>query len=374
MTRRILLVDDDPLILKGMSRALVRAGWAVSIAHNAGDARALLLKQRMDVVVVDYDLGDHTGLDVLEWMQTHLHATVRILMTGHDNLPAIVDSVNRGGVFKVLRKPFQQREVLEVLEGALANAARFVEAHLASADELRHAENEELQRIFDEDAIELAIQVIVQADPPHAPFAYEALMRPKSERYPSPLALLVAAEEHGRVADVGALVLRKAAETLKTLPPGVKLFVNLHPSQLGDPQALEQGLQPMLTDAERVVFEITERSRLQDIECWEESVAVLTQAGFAIAVDDLGAGYSALSMLADLQPQYIKLDMSLIDGIADAPRKQRLVQVLTVFGSATGAQVVAEGVETQAQADCLLECGCDLLQGYLFGRPSTQQA
>lgn len=235
MTRRILLVDDDPLILKGMSRALERAGWTVWIARNAGDARARLLKQRVDVVVVDYDLGDHTGLEVLEWMQEHLHATVRILMTGHDDLPAIVASVNRGGVFKVLRKPFQQREVLEVLEGALSNVARFVEAHLASADELRHAERQELQRIFDEGAIELAIQVLVQAELPHTPFGYEALMRPQSERYPSPLALLVAAEEHGRVQDVGALVLRKAADTLRRLPDGLKLFVNLHPSQLGNP-------------------------------------------------------------------------------------------------------------------------------------------
>lgn len=96
---------------------------------------------------------------------------------------------------------------------------------------------------------------------------------------------------------------------------------------------------------------------------------MITQGGFAIAVDDLGAGYSALSMLADLQPQYIKLDMSLIDGIANAPRKQRLVQLLAVFGSATGATVVAEGVETQDQVDCLMECGCDLFQGFLFGRP-----
>jgi len=121
-----------------------------------------------------------------------------------------------------------------------------------------------------------------------------------------------------------------------------------------------------------VVLEITERSRLQGIEAWDESVERVTAMGFAIAVDDLGAGYSSLSVLAELQPSFIKVDMSIVRGIDCDPRKQRLVDLLTRFAEATDATLIAEGVEAQDEASALRVCGAHLLQGYLFGKPSTE--
>ena len=94
--------------------------------------------------------------------------------------------------------------------------------------------------------------------------------------------------------------------------------------------------------------------------------------GFAIAVDDLGAGYSSLSVLAELQPSFIKVDMSIVRGIDCDPRKQRLVDLLCRFADATDATLIAEGVETGEEAAALRECGAHLLQGYLFGKPSSE--
>ena len=129
-------------------------------------------------------------------------------------------------------------------------------------------------------------------------------------------------------------------------------------------------LQQLLPWSNRIVLEITERSRLQAIESWEETLDRVTGLGFNIAVDDLGAGYSSLSVLADLQPRYIKMDMSIIHGVDEDPRKRRLVELLCRFADATDAMIVAEGVETYPQASTLRECGAHYLQGYYFDRPS----
>ena len=129
-------------------------------------------------------------------------------------------------------------------------------------------------------------------------------------------------------------------------------------------------LQTLSAHADRVVLEITERGRLQSIYGWEESLQQAKEMGFAIAVDDLGSGYSSLSVLADLQPRFIKVDMSIVRGVDASRRKQRLVSMLCRFAEATGAQLVAEGVETDDEAHALLEAGTHLMQGYRFGRPS----
>ena len=131
-----------------------------------------------------------------------------------------------------------------------------------------------------------------------------------------------------------------------------------------------QRLQQLVPWSDRIVLEITERSRLQAIESWEETLNQITSLGFHIAVDDLGAGYSSLSVLADLQPRYIKMDMSIIHGVDTDPRKRRLVELLCRFADATDAMIVAEGVESVEQALTLRGCGAHYLQGYFFDRPS----
>jgi len=102
----------------------------------------------------------------------------------------------------------------------------------------------------------------------------------------------------------------------------------------------------------------------------QERMAALRARGYRIAVDDLGAGYAGLSSLASLQPEVVKLDMSLVRGVDQQPIKQRLVASLQTLGGPLGIRVVAEGVETQAERDTLIAIGCDLFQGYLFAKPA----
>src|SRR6185369_1280542 len=99
-------------------------------------------------------------------------------------------------------------------------------------------------------------------------------------------------------------------------------------------------------------------------------VAMLRKRGYRIAVDDLGAGYAALGALATLEPEIVKLDMSLVRDIERHPTKRRVVGAIATLCRELGSRVVAEGVETHAELETLLDGGIELIQGFLLARPA----
>jgi EAL domain-containing protein (putative c-di-GMP-specific phosphodiesterase class I) len=369
--RRILVVDDDRLVLRSITKALTRAGYDVVAATHVDEALELAKAHRIDAAIVDYTLSFESGLTILSRLRQLQPHCVRILCTGRTELPVFVEAVNAGEVAKVVRKPFQLDQLLTQLAEALSSQEQLERYTTEQRGAVQVQERQSITEASRDDMLGMALQPIVKVDGSTATTRYyEALLRPRHPTLSSPLALLAAAERHRQIDHVASCVLKAALTSLERVPVGHGLFVNLHPEQLGNPAALLRDLQPFTQHASRITLEITERSRLQDIDHWDESVRLLGSLGFAIAVDDLGAGYSSLSILADLQPQFIKLDMSLVRGIHLEPRKQRLVQLMATFGGATDAQVIAEGVEEADEASALRDCGIELMQGYYFGRPT----
>src|SRR5262249_1405072 len=120
------------------------------------------------------------------------------------------------------------------------------------------------------------------------------------------------------------------------------------------------------------VLEITERGALDEIDDVNKRIVRLREMGFRVAIDDLGAGYAGLSSIAVLEPDFVKLDMSLTRDLAASPLKRRLVSSMVEPGRDLRMCLVAEGVETTAELDVLRSLGCDLLQGYHFARPSPE--
>src|SRR4029079_17551247 len=116
--------------------------------------------------------------------------------------------------------------------------------------------------------------------------------------------------------------------------------------------------------AGRVILEITERTGL-DPAAGPTCVAMLRKLGYRIAVDDLGAGYAALGALATLEPEIVKLDMSLVRDIERHPRKRRVVAAISNLCKELGSRIVAEGVETVDERNACVDAGVDLIQGYL---------
>ena len=187
----------------------------------------------------------------------------------------------------------------------------------------------------------------------------------------NPLKVIKAAEHCQMLHEVTEQVVQRAEVWHSTLPP-VRLFINLHPDELRSPKALLASLAPLFPYSSRTILEITEHNQMTRNSDWEASITGLKERGFQLAVDDLGSGYNSLSVLAALQPAFIKIDMSIVRDVDSNPYKQRLIRILSQLGEGTGSEVLAEGVETEEELAVLLRSGVTLLQGYHLGRPSAQ--
>ena len=199
-------------------------------------------------------------------------------------------------------------------------------------------------------------------------FGYEALMRTKEPGLPHPGAVLDAAEKLGRMEELGRRVRELSARAFADAPPTSSLFVNLHTLDLLDTELFESG-SPLGRIADRVVLEVTERAALDAVKDVAARVAVLRYQGFRIAIDDLGAGYAGLASFAALEPEIVKLDMSLVRNAHESPVRKRLIASMTALCKEMKIEVVAEGVESIEELACVSDAGCGLLQGYLFAKP-----
>jgi EAL domain-containing protein (putative c-di-GMP-specific phosphodiesterase class I) len=217
-------------------------------------------------------------------------------------------------------------------------------------------------------ALNLHFQPIVHAAT-RARFGYEALLRSADKSLPHPGAILDAAERLERTVTLGRAVRAHAARVIAGAPVERGLmFINLHLHDLFDKQLLSP-FAPLSKVASRVVLEITERSSVDGMLDLRYRVAELRELGFHIAIDDLGGGHARMSTFTPLDTDFVKLDMSLVRDVDKHQMKQRLIRSVTQLCREQGTQVIGEGVETQAEADVLVDLGCDLLQGYLIARP-----
>jgi EAL domain-containing protein (putative c-di-GMP-specific phosphodiesterase class I) len=213
----------------------------------------------------------------------------------------------------------------------------------------------------------LAFQPIVSwAD--KSVIAFEALVRNEEPTLRAPPDLFEAAERLGRLRELGRIIRDRVAQTLLEVPVEGEIFVNVHALELDD-DSLYALSSPLSAVAKRVVLEITERAPLEKVKDVNGRVAQLRAMGYRIAVDDLGAGYAGLTSFAQLEPEVVKVDMSLIRGLDQSPTKQKLLRSIVGLCRDLEIKMIAEGIETIEERDTLVRLGGDLCQGYLFARP-----
>lgn len=370
MTATILVVDDEAYVRRSVGRILERAQYDVILAEDVRQAIGYAQRIPMDAAIVDFDLPDADGLQVLARLRDLQPACLRILMTALQDHQLYIDAVNRGEVLRVLPKPTDPVQLLQTVQDAFQAAQRMARVATAQREAVSFQEHRMLQECFENDLLRLAVQPIIDPRNPTRPAAYEALLRSLHPQIDGPLAVLRIAERHNRLLDLGARVFELAAQRLTQLPLDAGLFVNLSAEQLSAPERLAADLHALLPFADRVTVEITEQTRFASIDRWDASIQRIRDCGFALAVDDFGAGYNSLSALAQLQPQVIKLDMSLVRDVHVNDFSRRVIDLVVNLAETIDAQVVAEGVECAEEADTLVDCGCNLLQGYYFGRPT----
>ncbi len=202
-------------------------------------------------------------------------------------------------------------------------------------------------------------------------YGYEALARGVHRELRSPEVLFEVAEEANMIWELSRLLRRRAVEgMINDLQDGQFLFLNIDPHDFDDPTF--RSLDPDelgISDPSRVVLEITERTAIKDYPRFQEYLAAFREQGFRFAVDDAGSGYAGLGSIANLAPDYIKLDISLISNIDTNFLKQNLVETMVNFADGQGAQVIAEGVERREEFETVKELGVHYTQGFLFHRP-----
>ena len=162
----------------------------------------------------------------------------------------------------------------------------------------------------------------------------------------------------------------------KLADPAAKLSINFLPNAVYEPKACIRATLGAASkarfDTSRLMFEFTENERMEDISHVQHIVAEYKRMGFTTALDDFGAGYAGLALLAQFQTDLIKIDMELVRDIDTSPAKQAIVAGIVGIARQLGITVLGEGVETEAELLVLRSAGIRLIQGYFFAKPMIE--
>ena len=200
-------------------------------------------------------------------------------------------------------------------------------------------------------------------------YGFEALARGKMRSLRSPEVLFGVAEEANLIWELSRLCRKKAIEGIpEHLHDDQLLFINIDPHDFRDPSFRYLDVDELggVEHPERIVLEITERTAITDYPKFQGYLKEFRKKGFRFAVDDAGSGYAGLGSIANLEPDFIKLDISLISGIDANFMKQNLVETMVQFANDHGIKVIAEGVEREEEYETVKRLGVHLTQGFLF--------
>jgi EAL domain-containing protein (putative c-di-GMP-specific phosphodiesterase class I) len=363
---RVLLADDEPEPLRATSRVLRTLGYDVDTVESGDAAANAIQKHSYDAILSDISMPGMDGIQLLRFVHERDEDVPVILITGAPAVETAVQALEHGA-YKYLVKPVSN----DRLEQVVHKAVQMRQMALIRREAVKlvgAGPDAELRAAFDGvmETLWVAFQPIV--DKEGKLFGHEALLRSREPRLPHPGAVLDAAEKLGTLDELGRRVRLRAAEATRERVAAGVLFVNLHPRDLEDEDLVAAGALAGMAD--RVVLEITERASVESIGDLRQRIARLRDTGYRIAVDDLGAGYAGLTSFALLEPEIVKVDMSLVRDVDKQPVKQRLVSSITSLCREMAIKVVGEGVETASERDTLLQLGVDLFQGYFIAKPA----
>jgi diguanylate cyclase (GGDEF)-like protein len=259
----------------------------------------------------------------------------------------------------------------QALAAALAEASRLARGSGRGASPMLR----EFREILELGKVRAVYQPIVTLRSGQV-FAHEALARgPAGSALEMPAMLFDFAEEAGAIFALEKVCREAAIQGFAGKGQGERLFCNVHPRTLLDP-AFTPGETRRLLDKygmepRNVVLEITERHNVKDFNLFHRTLDHYRAAGYGVAVDDVGTGYSGLASIAEIKPDFMKLDMSLVRGLDDNPVKRALIETLLTFADKVGCRIVAEGIETAEELACLIRLGAHFGQGYFLGRPAA---
>lgn len=365
--QRILVVDDEPDLLRFYGRALAKRGREIELVNSGQLALEQLQKKVWDAIVSDIRMPGIDGMQLLAAVREVDKDVSVILVTGSPTIETATRAFDHAA-FRYLTKPLAMETLCTTVDSAIEHTAAARHSRQIQTSAKTRLDVQTGLRVRYEGAVQklwMAYQPVIRWSTQRV-MAWEALLRTREETMRNPFVFLSAADALGETRSLSRAV--RAAVAAQGAPAGQLLFVNLVPADLAD-EELHSPDSPLTKYASQVVLEVTERASLDKLPDLARHLASLRSLGYRLALDDMGEGYAGLNSVALVEPEVMKLDMSLVRGLDTSSTRQHLVRSMLELGGKLGSLVLAEGVETTGELETLLALGCDYFQGYLFARP-----
>jgi len=293
--------------------------------------------------------------------------TSEVPVRAHASVPIMLPNGETYGMFCCLsaqpNTSLNDRD-LDVMR-AIAEIATHQVIEELMAEQAKAEASKEIERAVSGNILKMHYQPIWKLDAPE-PVGFEALSRFQSEPRRSPDKWFADAALVGRGPELERMAIESALAVICSFPKACYLSVNTSPELILTGQLIDVFASLPL---HRIKLEITEHAAVSDYVALEKNLRSLRASGMQLAVDDAGAGYASFSHILQLQPDVIKLDLSLVRDIHKHPARRALAAAMLRFGEEIGAKIIAEGLEKKQEMDTLSEIGITFAQGYLLGRP-----
>jgi EAL domain-containing protein (putative c-di-GMP-specific phosphodiesterase class I) len=238
------------------------------------------------------------------------------------------------------------------------------------------SEIEELNRIFENGLLQPVFQPILQIEGGQI-FGYEGLIRgPATSLLNLPAQLFAAGNRAGLLTELEMLCCRKVVRQFARLGAQGGLFLNVSPQTVmwvrEDVERISNFILDCGLDIAQTTIELTEHQNITDHSTFRQALKLFRSAGFRVAIDDLGEGFSSLRLWSELRPDFVKIDIHFVQGISRDPLKRQFLNSLQQIAERCGTALVAEGVEDIDDLGVLDDLGITYAQGYLIERPSNE--
>ena len=371
---RLLVVDDEEGICNIVRFIAEGAGYDVVSTTNP-EQFGLLYSNTLDVIVLDLSMPGFDGIELIRFLADNRSKAAIVLMSGLGR--GILHSAEHLALSRGLRviSALQKPIAMDAFETVLRAASNPQQAHPSGVlneaptpDELITAISQKEITVFYQPRVDIKTRALA---------GVEALARwrhPEKGMIP-PAVFIPIAEQNDLINDLTKFVMSEALDQCgkwKASGNDIQVSINFSMRMLTDlefPDDLQALSRSHGLDPSQVVVEITESSVMENLA---QSLDILTRLrliGFQLSIDDFGTGYSSMQQLQRVAFSELKVDQSFVRHMDTDNENRVIVESIIALGKKLGLTVVAEGIETQAVWDVLVELGCDQAQGYFMGRP-----
>lgn len=414
----VLLIEDDAALARSLIRVMNAEGYQVVHANSGSAAVEKVMSRSFDAVISDLNLPGASGVDVLNVVRAYDPDVPLVLMTGCPTVDTAIEACSLG-VLEYLVKPTPREQLVRVLGRATdarrasllrreALALESAQVATATAETVRPPSGTfaaimagtptlpapsfasattiaafpavppdsvaSTRATYERAMGTLAVELEPIVDGKSKKLVgYAARMFSAEETLATEATLVAAAEALDVLLPLRRRVRDLAVKAFASCPADALLFVDVHPSDLRDGD-LYSPEPPLARIAERVVLQV--RASGLTINDLSARASVLRFVGFRLAIADLDVGQACLEQIADLSPEFVKIDARLVRGLDTSVGRRRLVSALVSMCRSLDAVAIAEGVSTAEECEALHEAGCGMVQGSIAARytvPSSRR-